>query len=986
MDDSYSMDVDDLFGDSEQVALPVMSSPPITGLARRLDDLSASGCCQKIAWSKNGCVAYISSDGYGVNLRVFCRNAATGKWDLGKDTELDTSPGEDEFPFVHLSWSHLGNELAVMDSAGHVLIFSCSLVLDRMTYMRADSIQPEPEVAAVVGMHWLAILPYEQKNHIAWSATGKGDKWDFKIGSHTFQDAHHPVEGKASLIYLKRHGELKLRFQQLDGSWHEVSTVLGPMISMREPFTHAAFASNNDNTLLLAAYDVCSRLHLYRIEAKWTVPPSRPGHPAKHFDKPDLEVSEIDVEDSCYPISPTAINGDLSTGPASSIRIPAQLTHLNFLPITPEKNDGTLPTIQAIFSTPPNLVSLDQTHPQQSPCSIIVKWEVHYLQQNQMHSSLDKVTSKKKSIGSVPGRSVFVLKRQPDTIMHSIILAFFPLWYNMLLAFCYSDGTIEFRKRATMEAISPDYNTETVTSLSQAGFSFTPLDPSLHISLSPNHCMAACMQQDGQVKVKSVEYAYGSLSSDEDDPKHSAALAALVLQFSSTANQYFSSDDIFAIIGELSEKRKRDFIYLMFQGLQLDVDCGVDDTTNPNKSLVLLGRTPFFVKTLSAAHLLGLQGSVNRSVTSKIAWMILNIKYITQILTTIMRMHGQIDKNPLRPEVVPQFVGICRWIMQFMVYMLDELIAVGFQLKNHPPATLDRASLEAKVHELNKPALLILLSSFPRMMMKAWVTPLGWVMRTAFTYSSSSPTPEIRRIYAPLHQALTECPFDWRIFETVLSDAQSQVRGCYKRANLSEAQRNECERELILGRIPDVLLPAAKRLVTETLFNENQPNGCLLDRLDVAAVMFFDTTWLGLQHSKRATEWFDTHIVDVSQKMIIRGTGTQTHATSPPNPNSQQAQAQAQAQSQSQSQNRNRSDSIGGPGGGAEDGPNAKKKGGSAGKSRLRRCTRCGAFMEDVVQGMPGYANHHVSWLMGVAKHCVCGNSWMLGEEKARAR
>lgn len=47
------------------------------------------------------------------------------------------------------------------------------------------------------------------------------------------------------MIYLKRHGELKLRFQQPDNSWHEVTALLGPMISTREAFTHAAFASNN---------------------------------------------------------------------------------------------------------------------------------------------------------------------------------------------------------------------------------------------------------------------------------------------------------------------------------------------------------------------------------------------------------------------------------------------------------------------------------------------------------------------------------------------------------------------------------------------------------------------------------------------------------------------------------------------------------------------------------------------------------------------
>jgi mediator of RNA polymerase II transcription subunit 16 len=163
------------------------------------------------------------------------------------------------------------------------------------------------------------------------------------------------------------------------------------------------------------------------------------------MEKPELQVSKIYVEDSCYPVS-SVVSEDLNAGPESGLRIPAQLTHLNFLPITPEKDDGTLPTVQAIFLTPPNIVSCDQSLPQQSPCSIIVKWEVHRTQQTQLHSSLDKVTSKKKSISSVPARSVFFLKRQPDTIMHSVIIAFFPLWYNMLLAFCHSDGTTTLRR------------------------------------------------------------------------------------------------------------------------------------------------------------------------------------------------------------------------------------------------------------------------------------------------------------------------------------------------------------------------------------------------------------------------------------------------------------------------------------------------------------------------------------------------------------
>jgi mediator of RNA polymerase II transcription subunit 16 len=118
---------------------------------------------RKIAWSKNGCVAYISPDGYAINLKVFSRDADSGKWDLGKDVPLEVPQGRDSFPFVHLSWSHLGNDLAVMDAAGRVMLFSCAMVLDRLHFVRAELAHPEAEVDGVVGMHWLALHPYEAK-------------------------------------------------------------------------------------------------------------------------------------------------------------------------------------------------------------------------------------------------------------------------------------------------------------------------------------------------------------------------------------------------------------------------------------------------------------------------------------------------------------------------------------------------------------------------------------------------------------------------------------------------------------------------------------------------------------------------------------------------------------------------------------------------------------------------------------------------------
>ncbi|KAJ4353410.1 Mediator of RNA polymerase II transcription subunit 16 [Didymosphaeria variabile] len=903
------MDVDDLFGDSEQVALPPMNmtaAPPVKGLAKRLDELATSGCCSRIAWSKNGCLAYITPDGLGVNLRVFARVSSTETWDLGTDVQLDIPHHNEEFPLVHLSWSHLGNDLAVVNAAGHVLIFSCAMVLDRMNFTRTELAQSDNEIDAVVGMHWLAIYPYEQKNHIAWSASKSGEKWSFNITSQMFRDMHHAVDQKACLVYLMRK------------------------------------------------------------EAVWNIPPPAAGQaPPKVYEKPELQVTELATEDECHPAM--IDSSGLPGGSESKVPVSAQLTHLDFLPITPEDGDGSVPTVQAIFVTPPNMITVDPTHPQPSPSSIVAKWEVHHSEQNQLHASLDKVTSKKKSVNSVPARTVWHLRRQADTMtqMNQVILSCVPLWYSMILAFCYSDGTIELKRRKTQETITPDYNTEEVTSMAQAGFTFPTLDSPLNVALSPNHCIAASLQHDGKINLHPTQYNFGSLAvNDKDqDQSASAALAALVLQHTTAANQYFCSDDIFSVMGQLSEDRKRDFILFMFQALNVKVDCGiVDDGTNQNH-LILLGRSPFFVKTLSALHLLGLKDSVDRSLTSKLAWMVLNIKYVTQILTTIARMHGNIDKAAVRPEVVPQFIGICRWIMHFMVYLIDELLQIGHEFQSTPASLLTPAILQEKLASMNKPALLILLSSFPRMMMKLWANPIQWVQRTAYGYiQNNNSSPEMRKLYYPLHQALTEAPLDWRHFEHLISEAQHLVRSCYKQANCSADDRDAIERELLLGRIPAVLFPAARRLVTDTLFADPPQHGgqgtCLADKVDMAKILFFDTTWLGLTPSRRAATWFETHTVDVCQKMIIRGTGTHTHPIV----------------SRDGQNGRGRSDSIQSvvP---VEDGKR---------KKQLRKCVRCGAYMEDVMLGLPGYAQTHVSWLMGVAKHCVCGNSWMLAPETKR--
>jgi len=118
---------------------------------------------RKVSWSKAGCVAYIASDGNTVNLRAFKRDPSTGRWELGKDTPLNIPHSQDGFPIIHLSWSHLGTDLAVIDSAGRLMIFAIAIVVDRMVLSRAYISDHEDEMDAVVGMHWLSISPHEKR-------------------------------------------------------------------------------------------------------------------------------------------------------------------------------------------------------------------------------------------------------------------------------------------------------------------------------------------------------------------------------------------------------------------------------------------------------------------------------------------------------------------------------------------------------------------------------------------------------------------------------------------------------------------------------------------------------------------------------------------------------------------------------------------------------------------------------------------------------
>lgn len=178
MGSAMALDEVDLFGD------PVMDNT-LTGLPprplpsklllQRLDELRAGGCCQAIAWSRQGTIANIAKDGMSIELRFLRCNPDTCEWELSEpsswspaapspptaapnsDTPAPTAPAT--APFVHLAWgpAFAHTELAAFDSLGRVTLLSFASHLNRPYTVRRWDTDAVGDLHAVAGCYWLPI-------------------------------------------------------------------------------------------------------------------------------------------------------------------------------------------------------------------------------------------------------------------------------------------------------------------------------------------------------------------------------------------------------------------------------------------------------------------------------------------------------------------------------------------------------------------------------------------------------------------------------------------------------------------------------------------------------------------------------------------------------------------------------------------------------------------------------------------------------------
>ena len=115
--------------------------------------------CRKIAWSRMGAIAYITSDSRDVKICCLQFKENKGSWGMSEYTDRNfrefTSRFYRGYDFTHITWNPHGTDLLIIDSSGRIAVAIVFIALNRLIIAKVLNGDPEDNLNAVVGSKWL---------------------------------------------------------------------------------------------------------------------------------------------------------------------------------------------------------------------------------------------------------------------------------------------------------------------------------------------------------------------------------------------------------------------------------------------------------------------------------------------------------------------------------------------------------------------------------------------------------------------------------------------------------------------------------------------------------------------------------------------------------------------------------------------------------------------------------------------------------------
>ncbi|OJK00380.1 hypothetical protein ASPACDRAFT_1868972 [Aspergillus aculeatus ATCC 16872] len=918
------INVDDLFGEPASLELGLPSTTSTKGLAERLDEMRLLGCCQKIAWSKLGCIAYVAQDPSKVHVRYLQCQPTDGKWTLSDETPLlPVTEAHGGTALVHLSWNESGSELAVVDLSGRLSIYSIPIALNSVNGLRPPSFEPD-DSAQIVGMLWLNT---QRSVHAFYQAAKVQGRWAYSPYRRRPIGPFHPAN-KAALVYITRSGLIKLLYQNPDGKWAEISAELKNTSYSDRMLTHAALVATQTG-ILVATYSACQKICVYRVQINWNPPQYDPAQQPKQtppqFPVPSFRFAHCKVETSCNVPGPARNNGD----PSDNIHQPLPnslycLTRLDVILPTSDNAAGSsaTPWIVATFSILPQIAP-DHPH-QQGPSSIIVRWQLESAPIT-LHPKFDEVTTKRNSMQM---KAKAVLNRLDDIFCDRYVVSIDHIEYANVLAVTYDDSSISFYDPKTMAAFNGVDDANTVTSLAQAGFHYSPDTPGLHLSFSPSACAAVMLDSSGHVQLRVMEHSYGADNGLYDENKFSAAIASLTLAFCRGCGSEVNTDDILLIlIRQLSSDAQTSFINEVYRALPINCNFTVEQDKLMNH--------PYIPRCLSIQAALGNKGKNHqRGFASSVSWFILQLRHASILYPFFFQYNKGIQAEPHDPDVLRMVLGNTKWALDFSLYILHELFNLADEFED---VSSDQEAFNQKLKTTNSLSLIILLSSMSRAFLRFICRGLRGIHAG---YANAPLTGDARVYYAEICQAVETSPAAIDVYEKFLAGVDSAVRHAYHGAGFGDAERPGPEKELLVSaRIPPVLVTAVSTILRQTIPSLRSD----VNRMDI---YMRDYSWLGVDSDRRTELYRRTRGLDIIKKIPIRLTPA-TNGAAQPSPG------------ETKSKDGNAATGV------------------AAGQPLRRRCVRCCEVSEGSYPPRSVLAFRMI-FKLGHLRACICCGMWIL--------
>ncbi|KAI1859795.1 hypothetical protein JX265_010244 [Neoarthrinium moseri] len=739
--------VDDLFGDAP---LALQNRPPSKRLLLRLSELRSRGSCQGLAWSKTGSIASIAPDGRSLELRYIRADPKDATWGLSEPTTCTPWQNLAGGPIVHLAWAPTqGSELAIIDAVGRVLMVNFGTNVNTPSpAARSWDKDPLDDTNAVVGTYWLPSYPAHrgQANHLHAPAVKEGNNYNYEHSIVVSHPPYHPNPAKSAFFCITTVGLLKMFWaQNITSKIEESSLELESVTSSDDLITHAAMVS--DTRVAMATSS--KQLQVVQVVLNWGMPSQenmKGGLPQNQTLNPSLMGR------------PVAISTWLPGGPSES-HLDAAMTRLSLLEFIPTTFDSASRTWHPpLVVTVRSFVPTPDTPYNQETQSVIDTWEVILNQDQTMHHAFENLGSRRNSTGSSPSVTQR-LKRLDPIIVNKIIIGITVVRMGTVVCFSYSDGTVEYRDRITMNEVWTAPKLDRINSVHEAGFTHSGEPSCLQTAVSPTLFSLVQMCEDGKIKWHGVNYTLSDPAS-MDDAQYRGVIAALTMSTAQLAATQSNVDDILATARQFIGKERfaQDWVTEIVRMMRIAVDYSEEAHHDA------LVRNQLLQMCFSTLSHFGWNGNFQpRAFSGKMAMFALNLRNIVILITIASNGHMK-ERTPLdEPEVVDALATCCKWSIDLLCWITDSLFCLlddqKFQDLLKQPSQY--ANMNPYLHSKNDISLHMVLSSPIRGLLSAVcrrMAHLHHVSQRAISYYearnlSSDPNSRPSGSSLALHQA-----------------------------------------------------------------------------------------------------------------------------------------------------------------------------------------------------------------------------------------